>query len=357
MKNTLQKAKTQKNKKTIFFVLRALLFAYLMALPFGCDESSQTSPDGFGDFNFSDRYQSRADTTGPLSEAYQIIWSGLANINPLVRVNAIEVVATTRQGRLMPTIERLLGDEFAPVRFAAALAVGDLRYSLATRSVSQLLKDENDSVIIAAAYAMTRFGFREYSEVLRAAIDSEDQTVRANAAFLLGKSGDKSALKLLDLAVQRKDSDDKVIFVAAEAMARLGDEQIYPKLWTMLISAYADVRVTGIRAMGALGTPEAKDALITILDDSVLEVRLVAAEQLGVLKDTTGEREVLDVFEKNLTAGMDKVARERVNKLTALAIGQIGTPPVVKFLPQLLKNESEFVRIAAAKAVFQTTVK
>ena len=353
MKNTLRKAKTQKYEKINIFILRALLFAYLTVLAFGCDESSQTAPGGFG---FPDMYRSKADAVDPLSEADQIIWSALADVDPLVRVNAIEVVATTRQIRLMPEVQRLLRDEYAPVRFAASLAVGDLRYSLAERSVGQLLQDQDDNVIIAAAYAMTRLGFREYAEVVRVAIDSDDQTVRANAAFLLGKSGDKSALKLLDWTLRRKDSDDKVVFLAAESMARLGDERIYPKLWAMLISVYADVRVSGIGAMGKLRTPEARDALVTMLDDDVLEVRLAAAGQLGMLRDTTGEQEVLDVFKKNLTAGLGKMARERVNVLTALAIGQIGTPSLVKFLPQLLKNESKFVRIAAAKAVFQCTV-
>ncbi|MBA7654736.1 hypothetical protein ES703_62625 [subsurface metagenome] len=108
-------------------------------------------------------YRSKADAIDPLSEADQIIWSALADVDPLVRVNAIEVVATTRQIRLMPEVQRLLRDEYAPVRFAASLAVGDLRYSLAERSVSQLLQDQDDNVIIAAAYAMTRLGFREYA--------------------------------------------------------------------------------------------------------------------------------------------------------------------------------------------------
>jgi HEAT repeat protein len=134
----------------------------------------------------------------------------------------------------------------------------------------------------------------------------------------------------------------------------LGDEKIFPKLWSMLISAYADDRVTGIRAMGALGTEEAKNALIGKLDDDILEVRLVAAEQLGVFRNPIGEPKVLEVFEKKLTRTLDKQASERTYVLTALAIGQIRTPGLRKFLPQLLENESKFVRIAAAKAVFQS---
>ncbi len=272
----------------------------------------------------------------------------------MVRVNTIEVVATTRQIKLMPKVQRLINDEFVPVRFATALAIGDLQYTLGQNQIRQLLKDKDINVKIAASYAMAMLGNSEYLEVLRKAILNDDQTVRANAALLLGKSGDKTALKFLYWALQDKNSDDKVAYQAAESIARLGDERIYQKLWAMLISAYADVRVMGIRAMGALGTPEAKNALTTMLNDELLEVRLAAAEQLGTLKDPVGESRVLEVFEKNLSAGLDKNSRERANVLAAMAIGQIRTPSLTKFLPELLKDESKFVRIAAAKAVLQS---
>ena len=79
---------------------------------------------------------------------------------------------------------------------------------------------------------------------------------------------------------------------------------------TMLISSFADDRVMGIRGMGALGTADAKNAIITMLDDDILEVRLVAAEQLGKLNDNLGEPEVQDVFHKNLTADFDEEERQ-----------------------------------------------
>jgi HEAT repeat protein len=88
-----------------------------------------------------------------------------------------------------------------------------------------------------------------------------------------------------------------------------------------------------------------------------LEVRLAAAEQLGKLSDPVGETEVIEVFEKNLITGLDKKDVERVKVLTALAIGQIGTDTLKKFLPQLLKDESKPVRIAAAKAVLQCSTR
>jgi len=346
MKNTL--AKTQKTKNGRKKAKgKFLAFTFNFLLVFGCNDSLQRTYDHL--------------EAGPIDnlvpEATRIIQEGLTDDDPLIRANTIEVVAATKQTKLMPKVQRLLQDDFVPVRFAAALAVGDFEYSFAKSSVKQLLEDKDENVRIAADYAMSKLGSGSGFELVRKATASSDQTVRANAAFLLGKSGDKSSLKWLWWTLQHKDSDYKAKFNAAEAIARLGDERIDEKILAMLISVYADDRAMGIKAMGALGTERAKSFLITKLDDDVLEVRLAAAEQLGMLGETTGEREVLEVFTKNLTARLDKEELERVNTLTALAIGQVGTANLTKFLPQLLKNESKFVRIAAAKAVFQCTMK
>jgi HEAT repeat protein len=43
--------------------------------------------------------------------------------------------------------------------------------------------------------------------------------------------------------------------------------------------------------------------------------------------------------------------------LAALAMGEIGTPAVVKYLPSLLKDKSKGVRLAAAKAVLRSAPK
>ena len=337
------KNKTQKHKNINACIAYALLFACVVVFVFGCEDSSQSL---LGNYDVT-------DISSPQLEAYRIIQNALADTNPVARVNAVEVIATTGQVKLMPNVQRLLQDEFTPVRFAAALAVGDMQYSPAKNSVSPLLKDKDINVIVAASYAMGRLGSAEYFEVISKAINSNDQTVRANAAFLLGKVGDKGSLNLLKSAQEDKNTNDKVRFQILEARARLGDDEVLQKLWAIVYSAFADDRIMGIRAMGLLGTSKARDILVTKLDDSVLEVRLAAAGQLGRLRDRIGETEVLDVFEKNLTAGLDREAVERANVLTALAIGEICTPALEKNLPQLLKNESKFVRIAAAKAVFQ----
>ena len=296
--------------------------------------------------------------TGDLpSQARQVVLDGLGDPDPQIRANAVEVIATAREVRLMPKAQKLLQDPAIPVKFIAVLAVGDLQYTLAKDEIGRLLSDPNPNIKIAAAYAMTRLGEAEYFKVFRNAVVSEDQTVRANAALLLGKSGQKEALRVLWWTLRQPDSADKVVLQAAESIATLQDERIYPKLWSRLISKYADDRVLGIRAMGSLGTEEAKNAIITMLDDTIPEVRLTAAAQLGKLGEPIGEARVAGVFEKNLLTDMDADGQQRVKVLAALAIGEIGTERLTKHLPQLLHDSSKPVRLAAARAILRRAAK
>jgi HEAT repeat protein len=348
MKDLIIKAKKTGNRSSsslnTFIFYCALLFTFLAILPQGCKKPLKIISKDKTNVIGANQLQ---------QEALIAIQTSLSDKNPLVRARAIEVVADRKLTRLMPKVQRLLQDGVVPVRFAAVLAVGDAQYSLGEKYVRQRLKDRDENVRIAAAYAMGKLGSPKYFKVLCKAVFRSNLTVRANAVMLLGKSGNRNALEFLYWALKNKDSDDRVRLNAIQAIAALGDEQIFPKLWAMRISGYADDRVMAIQALGALGTEKAKNILITMLDDDILEIRLAAAEQLGALGDEIGEPEVLSVFEKNLAAGLDEQARALTYMRTALAIGRIGTPSLKKYLPQLLKDHSASVRLAAAKAVLQ----
>jgi HEAT repeat protein len=286
---------------------------------------------------------------GLRQQAKDIVKAGLTDENAYIRTNAAEVVASTKQTKLMPMVEPLLNDELVPVRFSAAMTIGDLKYSPAKQSAKRLMSDKNINIQLAGAYALMELGDKSYNELFFEALTARDQTVRSNAALILGKIGDKGALPKLKAVLRDTQSSDRAMFVAAEAIARLGDESIYPKLWAMLISTYADDRVSGIRAMGALGTMPARNAIITLLDDPILEVRLAAAEQLGAMGDTAGEPEVLDFFVGKSVSDAERTNRAKA--LAALAIGRIKTPALVKYLPELLNSDSKGVCLAAAEAV------
>lgn len=291
------------------------------------------------------------------TEAYKILNESLRSDNPIVRVNAIEISATTKQLNYMPNVQNMLQDRFVPVRFAAAVAIGEMQYAPALNSINQLLRDSDPNVIVAAAYAMSRLGYPEYLNVLRESVNTVgSQTIKANSALLLGKIGDKTSIESLYKLMRAPDSSDMVSYQAAEALAMLGDTKIFETIWSMLISTYADVRITGVKAMGTLGTPQAENALLSMLNDPVVEIRVAAAEQLGKMNNKKGKNVVLEVFKKKLYLNLDQQSRERILTLTSLAIGEIGTKDLTKFLPDLMKSESPFIRLAAAKAVLRSSL-
>jgi HEAT repeat protein len=288
--------------------------------------------------------------TSLVPDAEKIVLNGLKSPDGRIRANAIEVVASGQKIEMMPKVVELLNDVDMPVRFAAAIAIGDIQYKAGEKKLVQSLKDSDLNVVIAAAYALCKMGNPDYLKMIESAAETDDPTVKANAAMLLGKLKSKRSLKLLYSLKDNPDADDIVAFNAVEAIARIGDEKIYAKIWTMLISVYADDRYIGAQAMGALGGMKGANAIITLLDDDVAEVRLAAARELGSLGDNSGQIVVLEYL--NSPEPADKDIIERRNTMAALAIGQIGTEALTAYLPKLLKNDSPFVRLATAKSVF-----
>ena len=278
--------------------------------------------------------------------ALNIVKDGLKDSNPLIQTHSIEVVSTCKRLELMPYVTEMLGSKSVPVRFAAATAIGDVQYTSSEFAVKKLLNDENHNVRIASAYALAKLGKIEMGDVIRKGLENNDQTVRANAAMLLGKLGNYRDIELLKEVLRKEDSTDKVKLQSVESMAMLGDKSVFrDKLWPLLISKYADDRLMGIFGMGALGTREAKNAILSMLHDDVLEVRLAAAGELGKLGDRSGKSEV----ESYLKDKSDAVT-EQGKQFSAVAIGHIKDKSLAKYLPELMSSTSKPLRLAAAKS-------
>ena len=319
-------------------ILTAMLFLS------GCD-AGQT------EFDLSADGKINVDRLRP--GAIEIIRDGLADESPIIRSYAIEVVSATGTKELVSIVVQLLKDDTVEVRFAAALAIGDMRYLAAQYSLRRLLNDTNENIKIGAAYALTRLGKGDFRDIIRRLTKSKDQTARANAVMLLGKLGSKGDMQLLYQTLRALDSDDKVKIQAVEALATLGDEKIYQsKCWPLLISKYHDDRIMGIKAMGQLGTDEAKNAIKTMLYDDIVEVRLYAAGQLGELGDTTGEDEVAVYLSQNL---QNKDEWSVAGDTAVAAIGQIGTDALAKSLPVFIDSRNKLIRLSAAQSVLLLT--
>ncbi len=284
-------------------------------------------------------------------EAEKIVADELKNSNISIKDTVIEVIASGQKTEMMPKVAAFLNDSAVPVRFIAAMAIGDMQYSQSAGKLKKLLNDPDLNVAAAACYALYKIGGEEkYLKSLEDYALVSDQIVKANVAMLLGKLKSQRSLPILYKLKDSPTSSDSVAYNATEAIARIGDEKIYNRIWTLLISVYVDDRCMGVQAMGALGTEKGKNAILTMLDDDNPQVRLVAAGQLGQLGDKSGQSVVLAYL--NGPQSVEKAVSERQNVLAALAIGQIGTEPLIAHLPKFLKNESPFVRLAGAKSVF-----
>ncbi|MGE5294830.1 MAG: HEAT repeat domain-containing protein, partial [Solirubrobacterales bacterium] len=105
-------------------LVEATTFSFVLLLILVCGETAQPRS---APLLTNPAPSAKPVTTDDLqTQARQIISEGLADTNPQIRANAIEVVATTRDIRLMPKVQKLLVDPVVPVRFAAILAVGDM---------------------------------------------------------------------------------------------------------------------------------------------------------------------------------------------------------------------------------------
>ena len=285
-------------------------------------------------------------------KALEILKAGLNDTNSFIRTPAVEIAAETDQKQFLSAIIKKTEDRVVTVRFAAVVALGDMQCKSCGPTLLKKLEDKNPNVQIAAAYSLIKIGDSSDDNRIRQALDSPDPTIVANAVLLLGKLGSQRDVARFYKILGDNDAADKVRFQALESIARLGDMKIYrDKIWPLLISKYHDDRVWGIRCMGVLGTPEAKTAIQTMLEDDVLEVRLTAAEQLGRLGDRSGRQVVQDYLSKQPNLDETTMA----NQMAVAAIGTIGSPPLNVYLPQALNSRSPIIRLVGAQSVLLQT--
>lgn len=309
----------------------------------GCEE---------GVFDGGKKNVTGADVVSRYQEkAVEILYASLTDPSWLIRANATEVVVTTGRRDMMPVIVKLLKDESVIVRFSATMAIADFGYTRGAISIRRLLSDPDLNVRIAAAYTLTKLKKGELSEEIYAALDNRDQTIRANATLLLGKLGDRKALPALNAIAGEAHSGDAVRMRAAESIAMLGgDDRTYRQLWAFLMSKYNEDRVVGIRAMGALGTTESQNAILSMLTDESVEIRLLAAEQLGRAGIRAGKEDVVEYFKK-VRKSLDVTSRQQADLIAVMAIGRIEGTGLEDFLPKFLASNSKDMRLQAAQSV------
>jgi len=283
----------------------------------------------------------------------QVLLQAAAGKEAALRCNALETLAQLKtDAEMQKLVLQALQDKLPAVRFAAVVALGDMKDRSSRRPLEQLLWDREPSVKMAAGYALEKLGDTRFKKWYDAALFGKDSHLKSQACLLLGKLGQTtlrsdSRAKLWQVLRQPKQ-DAVVKLQAAEALAKLGDTKVLTKLLAFAGSGYADDRMMAISGLGYMAGENAYAMLVTLADDAQLEVRLSAIRALG----PRAEEKDLTLVRRSLRytdPGSDATVTTRVRSLAVLALGKIGRQSDANLLYQAMSDPSPYVQVAAAR--------
>jgi HEAT repeat protein len=289
--------------------------------------------------------------------ALDLLLRAAASELDVVRCNAIEALVQVAPREALPEFRESLRSGSPLVRFAACVALGQVRDEGSRAAISAALRDPDARVRLAAAFAAVRLGeTARAADLLRVLNDHPDENLRSDAAYLIGLVGEPRALRRLRLAESREKST-RVRLHMYTAMARLGDESALDELIRSSQFA-ADTRLIALQSLAELKNEQARDALLLRCGplEDYLEVRLIAARGLGYLGSAAG----FDLAREHLFAQyydrVDQNRTFRTRSLAALALGAIRDPRALPLLERLAATETdERTQVAACFAICQIT--
>lgn len=280
--------------------------------------------------------------------------------NPVVRAQAVEAAVEVLGDEAALRIRESMRDEHAGVRFAACMALGELRDTAARNALQRLVNDPDPNVRIGAYFALERLGVADYrrpwADLL---LQHKSEAVRRNAALALGRLEDKSVIPLLRKAAGG-DKDDGVRIQAAEAMALLGDAD---SIEYFLFHAYGGqgyIQPFALLTLGQVRDERAVETLQKLLETSpYLEGQLAAARGLGMHGYADGFALALASLDWNKPRPnlpddppFDQIMR--VQCMSAAALGAIGRPEALDPLRRKMDTaEDPRIQLAAATAILK----
>ncbi len=288
--------------------------------------------------------------------------------NDVVRMQAIEAIAGTLGQREAAVITEALKDPNPGIRFAAAMAIGDIGYSPAKDYLLRMGGDKNFEpnklVFCAVIYSLFQFGNTDYTYELGNLLFDSEKEVRATAALAMGKIGEISALVPLQRQYAQ-EQDPTVRLRLVEAMTILGDERSASLLEAYTKSQFMDERLDAIRAMEQAPPSRAAFALRNMLKDRQPPfVRVAAAGALAKHGELTKTNFIMCVDavlepEKVIArhaGGAEQVTSAQASALKQLAarsLGQMDLDPALAVLEPLLEDSNGGVRVAAAMSIMK----
>ena len=262
--------------------------------------------------------------------------------NPLIRAHALEGMKDSVGASAADAILSGLSDEAGIVRFAAALAAGELKLAQARSTLAGMVDDPDPSVRVAVRFALHRLGDVRRSHDLEVYANDPAPQVRGRTALVLGLLEEPTAERVL--IPMLADPNPAVRLQVAEALWRLKKESGLERLVSYSVSGHPDDQMIALLALAGPRDRRVLGHITGNLVNDYEEVGLVAARAAGMVGSDAGYGVAL----KGMTS---RDPRQRM--LAALAFGAIGRTDAQDELATLLKDPDADVRVAAATAILQ----
>ena len=287
--------------------------------------------------------------------------------DPVVRCNAIEALAQTVGEKEGGVYMQALGDANPLIQFAAAMAIGDVKYAPARDALQAMAGDAGPDkrVYCAVIYALYRLKDTSHTEDLARLLFHSEPEIRADAAMVMGKMGESSAIAPLR-GLLSQEQDEKVRLQLVESLAMLDDSAGKAGLEVYTRTRFVDEQLVAIQAIGRV-RPEHGEAILAeaLNSHQPIPVRVAAAGAAARMGNysTKNYQLCVDAVEdpfKLLQESSGRYSKDisptevsLVRRLGAISLGFMNRPQAVDALLPLLRADDGVSGVSAAMRILR----
>ncbi|MGO8697317.1 MAG: HEAT repeat domain-containing protein [Limisphaerales bacterium] len=217
-----------------------------------------------------------------------------------VRVAAVQAAAATGKPAVVPVMAELLGEADADVANAAQDALAGITHPTTAAAVEALLANPSAQLRVAGIKLVGRRQMMAAVPDLLRAADDPDRTVRVAALNGLGELGSPTVLQpLLQFALGLSDAKEMELArdAARTICVRSGNPtECASAILSVCNKASPAAKATFLSVLGAVGGPEALEAMRLALSDGHPEVHNAAVRTLTEWPDSAAAPALLQVI-------------------------------------------------------------
>ena len=197
----------------------------------------------------------------------------------------VEVLHSTKGSKVRAATALALG------KFAVLAQEGKLRATdaeLVHRGLMETLEDEDEEIDVRmrCLEAVAPFNTDLIQQFVEWAYYSEDTDLKASSIYAMGRTGEVEWLPTL---IQEFDSPEPAVrYETAHACGELGEEEAVQPLTILLQDEDHQVQLASIAALGKIGGPLARKALMNCVndgDESLVDAAQASLEDIEFLDD------------------------------------------------------------------------